>query len=193
MSFSFCRPPKRCIISNLQMTSHTSARTMKNLILPFCRWRSLSVTLSVFFTFFHDNLSIFSSILPYHHGHRDCHHLLLVFCPRDVVPRFFIWLFERRKEAEKEAEDTRGRLSNRLQASPSVQKKTNNKKKKRWRVRINSIWSYSVYISIRVRERLRENADREGWKACWALPSSDLLCNLYSLTSTVEREKKIKW
>ena len=55
-------------------------------------------------------------------------------------------------QREKEAEDTRGRLSNRLQASPSVQKKTNNKKKKRWRVRINSIWSYSVYISMRERE-----------------------------------------
>jgi|LakMenEpi03Aug12_release.lakeMendotaPanAssembly.Ray.scaffolds.fasta_scaffold559990_1 hypothetical protein len=151
---------------------------MKNLILPFCRWRSLSVTLSVFFLLFSTiiyRFSLLSFLIIMVIAIAIIFSLYFVHATSSRV--FFIWLFERRKEAEKEAEDTRGRLSNRLQASPSVQKKTNNKKKKRWRVRINSIWSYSVYISIRERERLelyRENTDRGPGKL--AEPSRRVIC-----------------
>ena len=65
----------------------------------------------------------FSFLPPYRHGHRDCHHLLLILLSAHGVAFVSVFYFlerRERKNEEKEAEDTCGRLSNRLADSHAI-------------------------------------------------------------------------
>ena len=94
----------------------------------FIRSRSLMVDTNKYYQGFPDSsrckcsTSVFFSFLPpYLHGHRDCHHLLLILLSaHDVAFVSVFYFLERRKNEEKEAEDTRGRLSNRLADSHAI-------------------------------------------------------------------------